>query len=212
MIIARSKSNCNPLFSFFWGGRCNATLGGERSILLSYRDIYSIFGLFPGFLELQPVLRRLRRAVLLIKKRSIFDLFFSSFRIIDPSAIVRREVGTVASGVISQDDLNSQQNYCFSADSCSPFFLGGVCSIQLSYWDIYKFYAIFKARRNRTICRLGGGRSIQLSYGGVCNWYCTPSGGVCQRGDGKKVGESVGLSNILDSDLSGSPPAERPHG
>ena len=38
MIIARSKSNCNPLFSFFWGGRCNATLGGERSILLSYGD------------------------------------------------------------------------------------------------------------------------------------------------------------------------------
>ena len=65
-------------------------LGGERSILLSYRDIYSIFGLFPGFLELQPVLRRLRRAVLLIKKRSIFDRFISSFRIIDPSAIVRR--------------------------------------------------------------------------------------------------------------------------
>ena len=45
------------------------------------------------------------------------------------------------------------------------FFLGGVCSIQLSYWDIFKIYAIFTARRNRTICRLGGGRSIQLSYG-----------------------------------------------
>ena len=90
-------------------------LGGERSILLSYRDIYSIFGLFPGFLELQPVLRRLRRAVLLIKKRSIFDRFISSIRIIDPSAIIRREVGTVASGAISQDDLNSQQNYRFSA-------------------------------------------------------------------------------------------------
>ena len=114
----------------------NIFLGGERSILLSYRDIYSIFGLFPGFLELQPVLRRLRRAVLLIKKRSIFDRFISSFRVIDPSAIVRREVGTVASGAISQDDLNSQQNYCFSADSCSPFFLGGGRSILLSYRDI----------------------------------------------------------------------------
>ena len=42
---------------------------------------------------------------------------------------------TVASGAISQDDLNSQQNYCFSADSCSPFFLGGGCSILLSYGD-----------------------------------------------------------------------------
>ena len=39
---------------------------------------------------------------------------------------------TVASGVISQDDLNSQQNYCFSADSCSPFFLGGACYIHLT--------------------------------------------------------------------------------
>ena len=39
MIIARSKSNCNPLFSFFWGGRCNATLGGECSIQLSYEDM-----------------------------------------------------------------------------------------------------------------------------------------------------------------------------
>ncbi len=106
-----------------------SSLGGERSILLSYRDIYSIFGLFPGFLELQPVLRRLRRAVLLIKKRSIFDRFISSIRIIDPSAIVRREAGTVASGAISQDDLNSQQICPFSADSCSPFFLGGARSI-----------------------------------------------------------------------------------
>ena len=123
-------------------------LGGERSILLSYRDIYSIFGLFPGFLELQPVLRRLRRVVLLIKKRSFFDRFISSIRIIDPSAIVRREVGTVASGVNSQEDLNSQQNYCFSADSCSPFFLGGVCSIQLSYWDVFNFFV--SLRNDRT--------------------------------------------------------------
>ena len=115
----------------------NIFLGGERSILLSYRDIYSIFGLFPGFLELQPVLRRLRRAVLLIKKRAIFDRFISSIRIIDPSAIVRREVGTVASGVISQEDLNSQQICPFSADSCSPFFLGGSRSILLSYRRIW---------------------------------------------------------------------------
>ena len=46
--------------------------------------------------------------------------------------------------------------------------LGGVCSIQLSYWDIFKIYAIFIARRNRTICRLGGVCSIQLSY---WDWY-----------------------------------------
>ena len=134
---------------FLRGERCNATLGGERSILLSYRDIYSILGLFPGFLELQPVLRRLRRAVLLIKKRSIFDRFISSIRIIDPSAIVRQEVGTVASGVISQEDLNSQQICPFSADSCSPFFLGGECSILLSYGDIAFILIVFTGNVNK---------------------------------------------------------------
>ena len=156
---------------FFQGERCNVTLGGERSILLSYRDIYSIFGLFPGFLELQPVLRRLRRAVLLIKKRSFFDRFISSIRIIDPSAIVRREVGTVASGVISQEDLNSQQICPFSADSCSPFFLGGDRSIQLSYGGLYRKYSILQGSRIRTIRFLGGGRSIQLSYGNIFEIY-----------------------------------------
>ena len=147
----------------------NIFLGGERSILLSYRDIYSIFGLFPGFLELQPILRRLRRAVLLIKKRSIFDRFISSFPIIDPSAIVRREVGTVASGVNSQEDLNSQQNYCFSADSCSPFFLGGERSILLSYGNISEIYYILLINKlfvNRLFkggCYLRKSPGIQLS-------------------------------------------------
>ena len=41
--------------------------------------------------------------------------------------------------------------------------LGGVCSIQLSYWDICMIYSIFTARRNRTICRLGGGCYIHLT-------------------------------------------------
>ena len=49
--------------------------------------------------------------------------------------------------------------------------LGGVCSIQLSYWDIFKIYAIFIARRNRTICRLGGGPSILVRYGGIYRIY-----------------------------------------
>ena len=56
--------------------------------------------------------------------------------------------------------------------------LGGVCSIQLSYWDIYKFYAIFKARRNRTICRLGGVCSIQLSYWDNLNQAAVRDAGV----------------------------------
>ena len=43
--------------------------------------------------------------------------------------------------------------------------LGGSCSIQLSYWDIYQKYSIFLRPRTRTNCRLGGGRSILLSYG-----------------------------------------------
>lgn len=87
------------------------------------------FWLISWFFGTSACIKRLRRAVLLIKKRAIFDRFISSIRIIDPSAIVRREVGTVASGVISQEDLNSEQICPFSADSCSPFFLGGECSI-----------------------------------------------------------------------------------
>ena len=43
--------------------------------------------------------------------------------------------------------------------------LGGSCSIQLSYWDIYQKYSIFLRPRTRTNCRLGGDRSILLSYG-----------------------------------------------
>ena len=49
-----TKVELQSLIQFFSGGRCNVTLGGERSILLSYRDIYSknpyfsrLFGL-PG--------------------------------------------------------------------------------------------------------------------------------------------------------------------
>ena len=42
--------------------------------------------------------------------------------------------------------------------------LGGSCSIQLSYWDIYQKYSIFLRPRIRTNCRLGGERSILLSY------------------------------------------------
>ena len=49
--------------------------------------------------------------------------------------------------------------------------LGGSCSIQLSYWDIYQKYSIFPPKRIRTNCRLGGDRSIQLSYGGLYRKY-----------------------------------------
>ena len=51
---------------------------------------------------------------------------------------------TVASEAISQDEQNLQQNYCFSADSCSPFFLGGGRSILLSYRDIYEISLILR--------------------------------------------------------------------
>ena len=37
---------------------------------------------------------------------------------------------------------------------------------------------------------LGGGRSIQLSYGGVCNLYFTPSGAHLSTEKHKKVGET----------------------
>ena len=49
MIIARSKSNCNPLFSFFWGGRCNATLGGPRYIHLT-KETNAVFSGFSALL------------------------------------------------------------------------------------------------------------------------------------------------------------------
>ena len=54
--------------------------------------------------------------------------------------------------------------------TCDPG-LGGSCSIQLSYWDIYQKYSIFLRPRIRTNCRLGGDRSIQLSYGGLYRKY-----------------------------------------
>ena len=37
---------------------------------------------------------------------------------------------------------------------------------------------------------LGGGRSIQLGYGGVCMLYFTAASRVCQRKREKKVGET----------------------
>ena len=49
--------------------------------------------------------------------------------------------------------------------------LGGSCSIQLSYWDIYQKYSIFPPKRIRTNCRLGGGPSIPVRYGGIYRKY-----------------------------------------
>ena len=49
--------------------------------------------------------------------------------------------------------------------------LGGSCSIQLSYWDIYQKYSIFLRPRTRTNCRLGGSCSIQLSYWDIYQKY-----------------------------------------
>lgn len=37
-----TKVELQSHIQFFSGGRCNVTLGGERSILLSYRDLYEI--------------------------------------------------------------------------------------------------------------------------------------------------------------------------
>ena len=54
-------------------------LGGERSILLSYRDIKLKSGLFPWFLELQPVLRTIRGPVLLMDFDPFSGLFISRF-------------------------------------------------------------------------------------------------------------------------------------
>ena len=43
--------------------------------------------------------------------------------------------------------------------------LGGVRSIQLSYGDVCKKYSILQSIWIRTICRLGGDRSIRLNCG-----------------------------------------------
>ena len=44
-----TKVELQSLIQFFSGGRCNVTLGGGRSILLSYRDIYEISLILRGF-------------------------------------------------------------------------------------------------------------------------------------------------------------------
>ena len=44
-----TKVELQSLIQFFSGGRCNVTLGGERSILLSYGDVYEIFLILRGF-------------------------------------------------------------------------------------------------------------------------------------------------------------------
>ena len=44
-----TKVELQSHIQFFSGGRCNVTLGGGRSILLSYRDIYEISLILRGF-------------------------------------------------------------------------------------------------------------------------------------------------------------------
>ena len=40
--LSPKKLELESYMKFSVGDRCNATLGGERSILLSYRDLYEI--------------------------------------------------------------------------------------------------------------------------------------------------------------------------
>ena len=49
----------------------------------------------------------------------------------------------------------------------AAFRLGGERSIQLSYRDVSNIYSILGSRRTRTSCRLGGGPSIPVRYGGI---------------------------------------------
>ena len=46
----------------------------------------------------------------------------------------------------------------------TTFRLGGGPSIPVRYGGLYNKYSIFRLNRIRTNCRLGGARSIQLSY------------------------------------------------
>ena len=71
--------------------------------------------------------------------------------------------------------------------------LGGVCSIQLSYVGVSKqvilslivtHYSILKIQIFQGDCpinaRLGGGRSIRLSYWGILPVYSIGKGCLCQ--------------------------------
>ena len=49
----------------------------------------------------------------------------------------------------------------------ATFRLGGGCSIQLSYGDIYSYYEEKMKKGGSSTLRLGGARSIQVSYGGI---------------------------------------------
>ena len=49
----------------------------------------------------------------------------------------------------------------------AAFRLGGERSIQLSYRDVSNIYSIFGSSGTRTSCRLGGGPSILVRYGGM---------------------------------------------
>ena len=52
----------------------------------------------------------------------------------------------------------------------ATFRLGGGCSIQLSYGDIYSFYKRINEEGGSPTFRLGGGCSIQLSYGDMLHF------------------------------------------
>ena len=52
----------------------------------------------------------------------------------------------------------------------TTFRLGGGPSIPVRYGGLYNKYSIFGLNRIRTNCRLGGERSIQLSYRDLSGW------------------------------------------
>ena len=60
----------------------------------------------------------------------------------------------------------------------TTFRLGGGPSIPVRYGGLYNKYSIFRLHRIRTNCRLGGGRSIHLSYRDISQVWLTGGAGL----------------------------------
>ena len=123
---------------FFQGDRCNATLGGGRSILLSYRDIY----------EISLILRGFSRFV------QGDDLYFRG-KIHQKNGHFANGFLPLESNLLKNVPLPRRQKNTEIATPLEPnfrfqkiiwpvinIFLGGERSILLSYGEIYNGYII----------------------------------------------------------------------
>ena len=120
-------------------------LGGERSIQLSYRDIYSKNPYFSRLFSLPG------------KDRCSF---WTLFGLADPSIFSSNFEGVfanwhgnrssvLAKPVKSERRVELQARNEFFKISLLNISLGGVCSIQLSYWDVFNFFVSPRSYRTQ---------------------------------------------------------------